>query len=352
MIITDDEKIELASLLEPVIKRHESTFLGSAFADASCHYAQWREQYFTHEESLFKVHNLLNEWWNDTFYYAEPVLRSISADGIGWRDSLNRRWIWRGFTNFLLFKKFLDGEDIIPLIDECKELGANLVRVLGMCSKITNFNPASYGNRYWTGLEVFAGILKGSKLYLEFTVFADAQDIIHDINNQKNHFSKAIEVLRVHDNTFIELVNEYPKNGISPGNFTQPIGINSSQGSNLSDAVGPRPGWTYHTFHGRRSWPKVLLSSIDPAVFIARGIDVDNNVTGLPKPFIHDEPIGFAEVNISGRRSNDPKLAAELAYDSLKYGGGTFHSESGIRSEPLGPVQKECARAWFNRMVI
>src|SRR5437762_3084016 len=56
----------------------------------------------------------------------------IRTDGPLFRDESGALWRWKGCTDFLLFKRFLDGEDIASILDERIGLGINVMRVLGM----------------------------------------------------------------------------------------------------------------------------------------------------------------------------------------------------------------------------
>ena len=107
------------------------------------------------------------------------------------------------------------------------------------------------------------------------------------------------------------------------------------------------PGWGIRMFHGRRDYPKVFMS-FDDAVYVGRGLDSDGKQYAPFAPIAHDEPMGFAEIAIPNRRSTDPNLARCLMLTGKAYGvGATFHSEDGIYSRLLGPVQQSCARAFF-----
>ena len=262
--------------------------------------------------------------------------------------SKDRRWVWKMMTGFLDYQKFLAGDDIRPLLDETRELGGNGRRVLGMVNSFSHFWPQEHPE-YIDRLPEFLALNAQHGLWVEFVVFADAQYIIKDVFQQRHHFNTLCERLREVPNVFVELCNEWPKNGVAPTNHSKPTGVVSSQGSKLSDEAPLQPGWDYQTFHGRRGWPKVLLSSCDPAFCLSRGIDANGKpLSGGPKPFIHNEPIGFAEVDITSKRSTNPQLAEVLGADAALHGdGATFHCDGGLRSVPLGPVQRVCASAFY-----
>src|SRR3954447_9105651 len=65
-----------------------------------------------------------------------------------------QRWIWKGFSDFLLLVKFLNGEDIVPILKSRAALGANLVRVLGMINSYARLHPQNVP-KYYTYLANF-----------------------------------------------------------------------------------------------------------------------------------------------------------------------------------------------------
>ena len=150
--------------------------------------------------------------------------------------------------------------------------------------------------------------------------------------------------------TFVELVNEWSKNGVDPRDFAKPSGVISSQGSEVSDTAPPQPGWDYHTWHGRRDWPKVVFSS-DDAYWVASGRTEGGQTLGPPMPIVHDEPIGFSEADIPGRRSNNPEVARIVGATCGTFcDGGTFHSDYGIHSVGWSPEVDSLARTFFRAL--
>lgn len=301
---------------------------GSGFANWLCHLLQEGRsedeirQFFRESEEYANVHKPLQRIYIEETHF-------LSYDG--------QRWIWKGATDFLLFQRYLNGQDITPILTQRRKAGANLVRVLGMAHNISHFYPQDYDG-YYEKLNLFVQLCNRYGLYVEFVVYADEQHV----KAGKLHFASCIDAL---DGSlaFGELVNEYPKNGIDPAQFFKPLtGMPWSQGSALADAPPPEPGWDYHTWHGRRDWPKVT-SSTEDMWYVSQHIP--------PKPIVHDEPIGFDEVDIPGKRSTDDRLASQLAVTSCLLGSGaTYHSTAGIQSELWGPIQERCAKAFYGAM--
>lgn len=244
---------------------------------------------------------------------------------------------WASATDFLLFKRYLDGENIDPILTDRTGEGASMVRVLGMCTNITLFNPSSYPS-YLSALPDFAGKLATFGLDLEFVVFADAQNLpnYNEFSEQRDWLPQVAGALSSSPNAILELVNEYAQNGVDPSVHSQPGGILSAKSSG-DDETPNLPPWDYATFHAPRDneWPRKSKNAMDIADFLGR-------------PVINDEPIGAAEAAIPGSRSDQPNdFYWFAAVGMLLAGGGTFHSQDGLTSVPWGPVQRACAQAFY-----
>lgn len=280
-----------------------------------------------------------------------PLSRISVRPGVGFYDQLDREWIWKGCTDFLLYKRYLEeGADAIrPVLLDRRYVGANILRVLLMARNITRFYPQDYGERFFSELVPFSILLEEYEFYWEPVVFADAQYIIPRQPDQILHWYAVTDPLKQVVNALPELVNEYPQNGVRPDEFQHPGGgLVCSRGSGLSNEPPYRPGWDFFGWHGRRDWPKVTSSTVN-MFYMARGDPwADEGVSYPPIVGVHDEPIGFAEHAIPDKRSNDPQLALQLGASCRVLGsGGTLHSDDGILSRPFGGRTQECAQAFF-----
>lgn len=260
-------------------------------------------------------------------------------------DEDGQEWIWRGATNFLLFQRFLEGEDIEPLLYP----GAEVYRVTLVMKFIPNLvglrdlRPENYAH-YWPGLDAFAEYLLVRRKRLEATCWCDIQMMGQDRRWLQRHLDQANEILNARPNAFGELVNEYPKNGVNPLDFQRPHGAMLwSRGSGLVDAPPARPGWDWFGFHGRRDWPKVTSSTEDMWAIANSVKDGWNSHLYPPMIAIHGEGIGFSEVAIANKRSTSKRLARLLGVASRELGsGGDCHLDAGVMSLPLGPIQQDC----------
>lgn len=136
------------------------------------------------------------------------------------------------------------------------------------------------------------------------------------------------------NNVVLSLVNEFQQNGVDPNAFEKPDGFLFSFGSSVSDTAPPRAGDSdYIEWHGRRDWPKVTSSAEDMYAVIQ-----EHQIPGVhDEPARQDRPPQFS-----------PRLAAQIALTARLLGAGaTFHSISGLRSQPFTPFEQDCARAFF-----
>lgn len=272
------------------------------------------------------------------------------------------RWLSKGMTGFLDYQRWLDGER--EHIHECWRqtvaLGGNLRRVLLQCHYIKRFYPRDYGDRFYADLTAFQIDAAEHGLYLENVVYADEQVIK---SGTDHWYLCADAITSANVPGFIELVNEYPKNGINPLDFTRPTVLGRvlfSRGSNVSDTDPPYPAWDYSTYHGRRDEPKWKTQG-NELHFIKIGHPSDGGNPAYPGtfgPVVANEPKGGAESEapgdgddafLPGSRSTNAEDFRRYAADCALWGnGGTFHCQDGLRSKLLRPIQQDCARAFYH----
>ena len=96
-----------------------------------------------------------------------PLVRPLHIEDLRFIDDAGQEYIYKGATNFLLFQRFLEGEDIEPLLYP----GAEVYRTTLVMKYIPNLigfrdlRPENYPH-YWTGLDDFAEYLlvRGKRL--------------------------------------------------------------------------------------------------------------------------------------------------------------------------------------------
>lgn len=257
---------------------------------------------------------------------------------------------YRGHIHFLDFKKSLDGESLTDLIMPWKNLGSQGLTTLMMWHYgPEKFYPSAYGDRFFAHIKPVARALRDLDMYWRPIVFADAQVIMPDVNQQRIFLARCAEQFNDEWNVLPSLTNEFQKNGINPSDFLRPNTNNLwSHGSAISDANAARPAWDYVEFHPRRDWPKVIFGNED-GWYVKEGFNAENgHYYDRSVPGIIGEPIGFASFDQPGRRSSDPNLAMVIGGTSIYYmRGADFMSEEALSSVAPSPRTAECARRFY-----
>lgn len=292
-------------------------------------------------------------------------------------------WRWQGFTSFLLYKKYLDGEDISDRIREAVNVGANLIRVFGMSrwmdggeTDATQFWPQKYPD-FYAKLPTFINLLAAYGMRCEFVVFADAREIMPKPDEQAAHLKKVVAKLRDLPSACLEIENEYSVNKetdiaalvhqdwgdllYSVGDYDmERIDVKQPDGSFKADPRPPMLTGRYVTYHGDRSPEGSLIEAAKEGFYYYAGWDSINHdgnrshADGCKRPCVNDEPMG-ANDQPSNRwgdeRYTDPEHARSMgAGHALSSAGGTFHSERGCTSSHLSETELQCARAYFAGM--
>jgi len=169
------------------------------------------------------------------------------------------RWYWKGATDFRLLKRFIDGEDILPLLKQRVATGANIVRVVAMKFDNTGWelNPLSTPS-YWDKVREFFKLLAAENLKCEFTVFCDTRHMMPNQGDQLRFWNEAISIAQEFDHVLLELINEigHPTQTLDPQAFHRPGGgLLTSHGSGLTDKPPVHPLWDFATYHARRDPP-------------------------------------------------------------------------------------------------
>lgn len=254
----------------------------------------------------------------------------LHRDGIVIATEDGQPWSGRGFSDFRLLERACVGQDIAPILQERVGYGANYLRV---------FARYDGGVGHWTltdagCMDRFLDTTAAAGMRVEVTVLADAQRLTHV--QQQALVDLVAPVLSRHWNALGELVNEWQNNGVDPLAFSRPAGRTLwSRGSGTSDAAPVAP-WDYVTDHPGRDadWP--------------RRMNCRSITSALHVPCIEDEPIGAADAEVPGRRSATPLDFRQWGVVcTLQSAGCLFHSDNGVQSIALSPIQAASARAYF-----
>ncbi len=241
-------------------------------------------------------------------------------------------------TDFRLLARYLNGEDIVPVLQDRAGLGFNTVRVACMCRQMFSLDPTLTG--YWDGLVLFTRLLLAHGLRPEFVLFMDATWVMPDPANQIGFFQRVSDSLRdLAPYVLLELVNENDQrvNQIDAVRFPQPYGYLASHGSNGSQAVPVRPPWRYETFHTNDApewWRKVGHNAME----LSEG---GPGFSGTHVPVLANENTRAPDRFSSATQAFDAAAAA-----ALLCAGSCFHSVSGKDSVIFTDPEKILAAAW------
>lgn len=284
----------------------------------------------------------------------------VHVDGLVFRRDDGSIFPWRGATDFLLFKRFLDGEDIDAVLTQRIKAGANLVRVLGMVDSFAHLYPQEHAD-YYARLAAFVDACAARGLRVEFVVFADAQIIMPALDAERSHIERVGDVLAGKWNVFVEGVNEplgddknIPGDGsraYALGRLIQGRGFPVASGQyDVADCSPTLPHLDYVTPHTERKpdWPRTARALAE----VRDGFGWGTNCTttrfdGVHVPVVGDEPMGFGEVETGSRSVSADDAAYYAATCGLMGAGCTFHATDGVTSTLWGPVQTTAAAAFF-----
>lgn len=268
-----------------------------------------------------------------------PALPKLHASDAAFYTKDATIWKWHGVTAFMLYQQFLDGKDISPFLAWAKASDINVVRVLGMYNGgIGKFIPADYGDRYLAQLSAFLARLKDAGLRVEFTVFADAQNILPSLPAQRAHLSRVVAILTDQTNVFGEIANEPFKNGVDPATLSDIVlntGVLWATG-NYDVVDNKLATLDYVTIHTERNdeWPRKAKDGLDLSKLGWDGF------TALHKPVVLDEPMGIGPERPGARSMVASDFFDYFATGDLFVSGGTIHGDFGIATRiPSAPEQ-------------
>lgn len=271
-------------------------------------------------------------------------------------------WAWRGESQFMLFARFLRGEDITPRLVDARKLGFNVLRVFGRVAgsgwpDFADFATPEKDAQYTTKLGAFFDLCAEHGLRVEIVPLTYPDED----GAQRARLQQTYDVAAGRWNVFVEGANEPGVNNIDIVRLYEGVdrkGVVSAYGlyDQTCDGVHicTMPTLDYVTVHTSRGdqWPRQLKDLQEWRDGYGCGDPANKDCNplqwygGTHKPTIGDEPIGGDEVSVNGRRSSSASDFAQAFADcAMASAGCTFHSEAGLRSVPFGPKQQAIAEA-------
>ena len=243
-------------------------------------------------------------------------------------------WTWIGCTDFRLFKRHLDGDDLEPVLAQRAALGFTILRVLFSCDYMFRLHPAEVP-AFYAEAERFFARCAAHGLYVEAVAFADTKRIFREPRAQLAHWAALGAAAATATNVVLELVNENSEheNGVwDPTAFRAIPGVLCSHGSNGAGAMPVRPVWDFETFHwnGMSEWTRKCAHN-----------PMEDGTWQHGLPAVSDENTRFPD------RCSDPIMARDAAAGAALLGAGsTYHSEPGKYSALFTGLALDCAQAW------
>ena len=260
-------------------------------------------------------------------------LKFVTEDGKPWRMAFA--------DSFRAYERFLHGEDLRPHLQELADLGANGVRVFGAFDfgspETQRLYPREHPD-YFIRLPPFFALLRDFGFYAQWCAFADTQRSVPGASDQAKHWWRLCDVLTLIPNVLLQRVNEeHQHENRLDAVLSKPPLICSSYGSEGAGQDPPAPFWNYADLGSERHDDFSLSSTtVHFSIFGYPGF------VGTQRATVVSEPPGFGEAK-TGSRTNDPVVAYQLGVGAGTWGaGGCAHSDCGVQSVMLTPIQRVC----------
>lgn len=245
----------------------------------------------------------------------------------------------KGCSDFRLLQRQMAGEDIQPILDQRKAVGANILRVFGMKQNNTGWDLIPQLRADFAGdlRRFFDTVRDQARIY--FTVFADTAGLMANQQTQLAHWARVVDVVRPYAAfVIVELCNEFSHKTqrIDPRAFPKPDGLTCSRGSGQTDEDPASPYWDLAGYSARRNVPPD-----------ARGI-----TNYSPLEFQAEYPMRVPKFAQEGMKPEDYGGNPDVAYLMGRHAGmgigGFFHSNSGIDSRLFSDQELICCRRFMS----
>lgn len=244
----------------------------------------------------------------------------------------------RGSTDFRLAECALRGIDIVPILQDRLDAGANWFRVLAMKKNNTGWwlNPREAG--YEAAMRWTIEAIGGAGAYVQWCVFADTKEMMPQLDQQQAFWEWSCNVLCDYPWAAAELCNEasHVTQNIKPAVFTKPNGILSSHGSETADKFPVRPLWDWAGYSARRSGGiGKVVSNYAPLTAFEQ----------WPQPCLFGQ-----ETFKPASYGHDPSVAAALGRYARAGTGGVFHHDCWNEPRVFNDAERACASAFFEEL--
>lgn len=175
--------------------------------------------------------------------------------------TIDGKFFWQGgkrttlveSSDFSLFMRYLDGDDITPILRQRQGLGFNCLRVWLLNQSVVGYrnapaiidagiDPRAHAD-FYARLRAFCGVLGAYGQNVDLTVFTQTKTLMPSRSDQQAHLTATGDAVRGLGNVIVSLVNEWDQHDNACfEDLERPAGVIYSAGSNGSDAVPPVGG--------------------------------------------------------------------------------------------------------------
>lgn len=257
-------------------------------------------------------------------------------------DNIITRWTGIQCSEFSLPKRYMEGEEIRPLLDERVGLGFNMMRLWLLNQSVVSgagypagIHPNQYSD-FYEKVHKLTELLGSYGVVAEYTAFTSCDPLMPEKREQQKYWVSLQDAVRGLPNVLLELVNEYDwgQGQNSPDKSLwsmRPQGILASSGSSTADAPPPQPVWDYVLYHSNDTdqWQR----------------KVGHNAMEWGNEY--KCPAGSNEnTRYSDREQSTTKAYDAAAGAALLCAFSCYHSQAGKYSRLFDPVEKSTATAW------
>lgn len=265
----------------------------------------------------------------------EPgVLPRLRIAGKFFQHEDGTPWTMIQCSDFMLLQRFVNGEDINPILEQRSSLGFNTLRVWTGLTSNASIGTIVPNDALYERIGAFLDKCASYGLYVEFTAFTGPYvGMFNSEDAFVTHWDRLVSECLPHTNVFLELVNEAdntPNLGLPYHRLTRPGGIIASRGSMRADQF-PTLVWDYAHYHSNdlHEWQR----------------KVGHNAFEIAEIF--NVPVTSNENTRMPDRDGNVIHAYDAAHGAaLLCAGACFHSVRGKNSQLWDGIELACAREW------
>jgi hypothetical protein len=236
-------------------------------------------------------------------------------------------------SSFRLYERFLNGEDVAPVLAQLQAEGFNVVRVWLLNTSVGHILPWEHHN-FYQRLPELLRLCARFGLYVELTVFTQTQSLMPTLAAQQAHYDQTVTTVGSifcfveggnevdsHDNAFDARLRLWKPDGAT---------FDLCRGSNGADAWAVEPVIDSARYHSNdtNEWHRRCAHN---------GMEIAD---AFRVPCIANE-------NTRPDRDGNPQHHRDAAAGAaLLSAGACFHSESGKHARLMDGVDLACARAF------